>query len=220
MPTSAQLTAVVFDLDGLMFNTEALYQQVGGELLRRRGKQWTTELLDAMMGRPARIALQTMIDWHQLDATVEQLQSETDEVFDALLDEQLEPMPGLLELLDRLEQAKIGKAIATSSRRQFVSDVLGRFDLIDRFEFVLASEDVTDGKPHPEIYLTAAERFDLPPTAMMVLEDSQAGCRAAVDAGAFAVAVPAEHSRKHDFSGAALVAESLADPRIGAALGI
>jgi HAD superfamily hydrolase (TIGR01509 family) len=220
MSTLASLTAVVFDLDGLMFNTEALYQQVGSELLRRRGKQWSTELLDAMMGRPAKVALQVMIDWHQLDASVEQLQGETDEVFSTLLDAQLEPMPGLLDLLDRLEQAKIGKAIATSSRRQFVSDVLGRFDMQSRFKFVLASEDVSQGKPHPEIYLRAAERFGMTPAATMVLEDSQTGCRAAIEAGAFAVAVPAEHSRRHDFTGAALVADSLADPRIGAALGI
>ena len=66
--------AVLFDLDGLMFNTEELYQDVGAELLRRRGHAFTQELLDQMMGRPGRIALQCMIDRHGLDATVEQLQ--------------------------------------------------------------------------------------------------------------------------------------------------
>ena len=65
------LRAVVFDLDGLLFNTEELYQFVGGELLRRRGKVWNEELLNQIMGTPQRVALQRMIDYHSLDVTVE-----------------------------------------------------------------------------------------------------------------------------------------------------
>ena len=88
----------------------------------------------------------------------------------------------------------------------------------DRFAFVLTSADVTHGKPHPEIYQTAAQRLAVDPGAMLVLEDSQAGCKAAVAAGAVAVAVPGGHSRRHDFTGAVFVAETLADPRIEALL--
>jgi beta-phosphoglucomutase-like phosphatase (HAD superfamily) len=88
----------------------------------------------------------------------------------------------------------------------------------DRFAFVLTSADVTHGKPHPEIYQTAARRLAVDPGVMLVLEDSQAGCKAAVAAGAVAVAVPGGHSRRHDFSGARFIADSLADPRIKALL--
>jgi beta-phosphoglucomutase-like phosphatase (HAD superfamily) len=90
--------------------------------------------------------------------------------------------------------------------------------LRDRFGFVLTSADVTHGKPHPEIYESAAERLGVAPAEMLVLEDSENGCRAAVAAGAVVVAVPGSHSRRHDFTGARLVAESLADPRIAALL--
>jgi beta-phosphoglucomutase-like phosphatase (HAD superfamily) len=120
--------AVAFDLDGLMFNTEELYQDVGAELLRRRGCDFGPDLLDAMMGRPNRVALQIMIDWHRLDATVDILVRETAEIFPAILDARLSPMPGLIELLKALEQHDIPKAIATSSGRAFVDNVLGRFD--------------------------------------------------------------------------------------------
>ena len=68
-PTVAPLLAVTFDLDGLMFNSEELYHEVGATLLARRGKQITGELLDQMMGRQAHVALGVMIDWHKLDAT-------------------------------------------------------------------------------------------------------------------------------------------------------
>lgn len=217
---SSRPKAVVFDLDGLMFNTEELYQHVGGEVLRRRGKQFDAELLDAMMGRPGSVALQLMIDWHQLIETVEQLATESDEVFAGILGERLETMPGLLELLDALERAAVPKAIATSSRRAFVTDVLSRFDLEPRFSFILTAEDVVQGKPFPEIYQRAAARFGLDPRETLVLEDSENGCRAAAAAGAFTVAVPGGHSRRHNFDVASLVVDSLADPRIYAALGL
>jgi len=220
MPAPTSLRAVVFDLDGLMFNTEELYQIVGTEVLRRRGKVFDAELLNAMMGRPPRVALQLMIDAHLLDATVEQLAAENEEVFVELLDSRLAFMPGLEPLLEQLEAAAIPKAIATSSGPAFVANVLNRFDLRPRFAFVLTCDDIVEGKPHPEIYLTAAKRFGILPEQMLVLEDSQNGCRAAVAAGAFAVAVPAGHSHTHDFTGAQLVLDTLADPRLYEVLGL
>ncbi|HWB08755.1 MAG TPA: HAD family phosphatase [Pirellulales bacterium] len=206
--------AAVFDLDGLLFNTEELYQQVGSELLRRRGHEFGAELLHAMMGRPARVSLQMMIDYHALEDTVETLAEETAEIFPAILDERLAFMAGAPELLAALEEAGVPKAVATSSGRRFTRDVLGRFELEPRFEFLLTAEDVVEGKPHPEIYLKAAARFGVQPAKIVVFEDSQNGCRAAVAAGARAIAVPGGHSRSHDFTGAALVAETLADRRI------
>ncbi len=214
-----QLRAVVFDLDGLLFNTEELYQFVGGELLRRRGKAWNEELLNQIMGTPQRVALQRMIDYHALDATVEILAQETAEVFELILHERLRFMPGARELLDAIESSSIiPKAIATSSGRKFTENVLGKFHLQPRFQFILTGEDVTHGKPDPEIYLKAAENFGVAPAEMMVLEDSQNGCRAAVAAGAFAVAVPGGHSRTHEFPDAAFEADTLRDPRIYEAL--
>ncbi len=206
--------AVVFDMDGLMFNTEEVYTLVGTELMRRRGHEFPDGLKDAMMGLPPQAAFETMIRWHGLDDTWEELLPESDQIFVGLLDDHLAPMPGLWELLDALEAARIPKAIATSSGREMLDDVFSRFDLHDRLQFILASEDVTRGKPHPEVYLTAAARFGLAAHQMLVLEDSQNGCRAAAAAGAFTVAVPAEHSRGHDFSVASLVVESLSDPRL------
>ena len=212
--------AVVFDLDGLIFNTEDLYQYVGSVVLQRRGKNFDDELLDRMMGRQPKIALQIMIDYHDLDDIVEQLELESGEVFLEILDERLELMPGFADLLQSLEQATIPRAVATSSGREFTTNVLRRFNLQQRFEFVLTSEDVRQGKPEPEVYLTAAQRFGIDCSEMLVLEDSQIGCRAAVAAGAFAVAVPTGRSRSHDFAGASLIADTLADRKIYEALGL
>ena len=212
--------AVVFDMDGLMFNTEEIYTLVGAELMRRRGREFTEELKDAIMGLRPQPTFETMIGWYRLDDAWEEMADESNRIFVGLLDERLAPLPGLLELLDGLEKAGIPKAIGTSSGRDLLEEVFRRFDLRARFQFILTAEDITHGKPHPEIYLTAAERFGLSPQQILVLEDSQNGCRAAAAAGAFTVAVPGEHSRGHDFTAASLVVDSLEDRRLYEAMGV
>lgn len=217
---SVPLRAVVFDLDGLLFNTEELYIEVGDRLLRRRGHRISQPLLDQMMGRPSPVALQIMIDWHKLDATVPQLQAETAEIFEEILDGRLRPMPGVLELLAALEQNGIPRAVATSSTRRFAENVLGRYHLTGRFAFILTCEDIRQGKPHPEIYQLAARRLGISPAQMLVLEDSALGCQAAVASGACTVAVPGPHNPHHEYPGAFLVANSLLDERLWQLLGL
>ena len=214
------IRAVAFDLDGLMFNTEDVYWKAGVELMRRRGRKYDKALSDAVMGRPPQYCFETFIRWHSLDDTWEDLRDESEEIFIDLLDDGVSPMPGLLKLLDALETAGIPKAICTSSSRTVLTTVLAPFEMESRFQFTLTAADITQGKPHPEIYLKAAGRFGVPPAEMLVLEDSQAGCKSAAAAGSFAVAVPGDLSQDHDFSFASLVIESLEDGRLYEALGL
>jgi HAD superfamily hydrolase (TIGR01509 family) len=215
-----EIRAVSFDFDGLMFNTEDLYWEASCELLRRRGHEFTRELSDAMMGRLPKASFEAMIRWCSLDDTWQELEAESDELYIQLLDRSLAPMPGLTRLLDALETAGIPKAICTSSRRRFLAAVLSQFDMEHRFQFTLAAEDISHGKPHPEIYLTAAGRFGLAPSETLVFEDSQIGCESAAAAGTFVIAVPGDLSRGQDFSPAAMVVGSLQDPRVYEALGL
>jgi HAD superfamily hydrolase (TIGR01509 family) len=208
------IKAVVFDLDGLMFNTEDVFNLSGRELLKRRDCEMTPELLSEMMGRRPHDAFAAMIDRLGLTESIEELLAESQSIFFGLLDEHLQPMPGLFELLERIEAANIPKGVATSSPRDYLHDLLNRFSLKERFPVTLTAEDVTQGKPHPEIYLTAAQQIGVEPHEMLVLEDSEVGTRAAAAAGAFAVSVPHEHSSAHDFSSASYVAESLCDPYV------
>jgi HAD superfamily hydrolase (TIGR01509 family) len=214
------LAAVVFDLDGLIVNSEDMYEQADAEVLRRRGKQYDAELRAQMMGRPTAESLRRMIEWHALEDTIELLDAERSRLRDKLLETSLEPMPGLLELLDALESAGVPKAIATSGTRSYAANVLGRLDLHARFEFVLTAEDVLHGKPAPDVYQLAARKLGLLPAATMVLEDSENGCRAGIAAGAFTVAVPNRHTCEHDFCGVEFVANTLADPRIRRSLAL
>ncbi|QDT64994.1 HAD family hydrolase [Calycomorphotria hydatis] len=206
--------AVVFDLDGLMFNTEDIYELAGTELLKRRNLMFTEMLRRQMMGRRAEEAIRVMIDHHELDDSPADLQDEARQLFLGLLSDHLAPMPGLIDLLDHLKINNIPTAVATSSDRAYLEQVLTQFKLIERFEFLLTAEDVQSGKPHPEIYRTAALRLKIQPESMLVLEDSENGVRAAAAAGAIVIAVPSRHSAEHDFSNATHVVESLSSPMI------
>jgi HAD superfamily hydrolase (TIGR01509 family) len=208
------IKAVVFDFDGLMFNTEEIFNRSGQELLRRRSLEMTPDLLALMMGRRADEAFPLMIAALGLTETPAELRAEERVIFQDLLWTHVAPMPGLFELLTHLEQRAIPKGVATSSRRPYIESVLQKFELVERFDLLLTSEDVVEGKPHPEIYLTAASRLGVRPAEMLVLEDSENGTRSAAAAGAVAVSIPHEHSRHHDFSSATFVAERLDDPKI------
>jgi HAD superfamily hydrolase (TIGR01509 family) len=201
-------------MDGLMFNTEDLYNLAGERLLEPRGQKFTRELKLAMMGLPGKEAFAVMIDHCNLDDSVEQLQTETDQIFQTLLPEKIEMMPGLQTLLAAIDDAGLPRAVATSSHRNFADRALGHFDLQAGFQFVLTAEDVTNGKPDPEVYLTAGDKLGVAADSMLVLEDSVFGSRAAVAAGAFTVAIPTEFSRDQDYSHADAVVDRLDSPEV------
>ena len=214
LEVSSSIKAVAFDLDGLMFNTEAVFNRAGTELLRRRGKEPHPQLFQRMMGRRPVEGFAVMIELMSLTETFEDLLLESEQIFMALLDDHLAPMPGLYDLLELIEERGLPKAVATSSPRRYLHDLLQRFDLMDRFDTTLAAEDVSRGKPDPEIYLTAAARLGVSAPEMLVLEDSEAGTRAAAAAGAYIISVPHEFSSAHNFEAARYTAQSLADPVI------
>ena len=213
-----KLAAVAFDLDGTIVNSEDLYEQAGDEVLRRRGKRYDPVLREQIIGRPAVDSLRIMIDYHKLPDPLEHLMGECHELFERLMAESLAAMPGVYELLDHLDAARIPLAVATSGTRDYADHVLTRLKIKYRFQFVLTADDVRRGKPHPEIYRLAGRRFAVAPAEMMVLEDSANGCRAGAASGAFTVAVPNRHTRDHDFANVRFIADSLLDPRIREAL--
>ena len=206
------IKAVVFDLDGLMLNTEDVFDLAGQELLSRRGKTMTSAIRHRMIGRRPLEAFQALTELTGITEPVEDLMEETRQIFSGFAEKHLDCMPGLLDLLDLIDSRQLPKAVATSSPRQYMEKLLSQFALLERFQMTLTAEDVIHGKPHPEIYIRAAERLNVAASSMMVLEDSEAGTRAAAAAGAFVVAVPNQHTACGDFSMASMQVDSLGHP--------
>lgn len=212
--------AVVFDMDGILFDTEPIYFAAGDELLRRRGRAMTVELAQKMMGMPGPFAIEILRAEHGLEESAQDLLREELAIFVRLLDGNLRFMPGVLELLDGLAERGFPLAVATSTHRELTEKLIGSVGWRHRFQFLLTRDDVTRGKPHPDVYLLACDRLGHEPNDVVVIEDSLNGVRAAKAAGCQCVAVPHPLSRTLDFSIADLVADGLNDRRLHALVGL
>ena len=203
-------------MDGLLFDTEGLYWEVGDTVLQRRGFRYSKELQSRMMGRVGVAALQQMVDFHSLEDSPESLLVESDELFADKLAAGVPPISGVTEWIDHLRTQQIPFGLATSSRRKFVEILFQTISWKQDLAFILTGDDVQHGKPHPEMYLRAATQLGISPEQMLVLEDSENGCIAAVASGACTVAIPSVHTRGQNFDGAHLIAESISDSRLWA----
>ncbi len=203
------IRAVAFDLDGTMVNSEEIYDRVLGELLGRRGYKLDLELKRSMMGLKAQDAFAVLTSRFEFQETPEQLKTEVTELFGRFMPEMLKTMPGLESCFAQLDDRQLPRAVTTSSPKPLANLTLIMANIAAGFEFVLTGDDVENGKPHPEVYLKAAEKFGIEPAQMLVFEDSVTGSRSAAAAGALTIAIPGEHSEGMDFSHCWLVLESL-----------
>lgn len=220
MKSDRTIKAFIFDMDGLMFNTEQIYDDVTRQILAREGHEFTLEVKTAIMGRPGAEAIEILRSTYGLKASTAEIEKDIHQFFDENVERELETMPGLLELIARIEARSFPKAVATSSTKDAAIRNLSQFDLLDRFDPIMTSEDVTLGKPHPEIYLKTSEMMGVSPEEVVVFEDSFHGSKSGAASGALTIAVPTEHSISCDFSHADLVVNGLNDPTIYQFLGL
>ena len=205
---------MALDMDGLTLNTEDLYEEVGQELMARRGKSYRDNVRQQMMGLPAPQAYAVLIRAEGLTESWEELQKESDAIFETILPNRVQPMPGLLELLDELDQLGLPRCIATSSTASFAKLALGFAGVLPRIDFILTPDDVEHGKPAPDIYCLAASRMNAQPERMLVLEDSSIGTLAGVRSGAHVISVPSRHTQGGNFEGAKYIVPSLSHTAI------
>jgi beta-phosphoglucomutase-like phosphatase (HAD superfamily) len=201
---------VVFDLDGTMVDTEPVFERAVSELLRDRGLALTPALAHRMLGTPTRQAFEHLRDHFGLTEDLDSLCEESIDRLFALFD--VDPpqlLSGVRSLLDALHQRNIPRAIATSSHREHVDRVLAPHKVLHHFAFVMTCEDVSRGKPAPEIYEKTARRLGVSPEEMVVLEDSPNGMRAAKEAGARCIVIPHSRVPTHDLGLADAIVSSL-----------
>jgi HAD superfamily hydrolase (TIGR01509 family) len=190
MSLPRQPVAVVFDMDGLLFDTETLYQEAGVLAARDMALEMTPELFRSMVGLPWH-ATGAMLTKHfgpsfDVDAFAETWRGH----FSVIVETRLALKPGVLELLDKLDEHKLPRAIATSSSHETAQHHLAFHNLAGRFHHVVASGDYAAGKPAPDPYLMAADRLGVAPGLCLALEDSYNGVRSASAAGMMTIMVP------------------------------
>ena len=191
LPDLAVPRAVVFDMDGLLLNTEALARRALLEAGRAHGLRLTDRFCELLIGVPADQCRQLLFEHHGHDAPADALFDAASRLLTDQIDHGLMALkPGVIELLDWLDAAGLPRAVATSSARAKAMHHLERAGIAGRFGAILCRDDVARGKPHPDLYLAAAEALAIAPALCLALEDSYNGVRAAHAAGMPVVMVP------------------------------
>ncbi len=182
--------AVIFDLDGLLFDTESLYQEAIMTAADELGHDITPAIFRTMIGRPWAQTRAFLLDRYGNSFPVDELLATWHRHFDVIIETRLTVKPGVLELLEALDTLGLPRGIATSSSHKTVQHHLGAHDLAGRFHQIVASGDYAFGKPAPDPYLLAAKRLQVDPGLCLALEDSYNGVRSAAAAGMMTIMVP------------------------------
>ena len=182
--------AVVFDLDGLLLDTETLWQRSESELFRRHGQEFTHEDQLAVMGTGAEFSRRYYAERLGFPASeASNLIEEMHGYMLAELQREVLARPGAVQLVERL-RGQVALGVASNSARSLVDAALATAGLADCFQAIVTADDVARPKPAPDIYLLACARLGVPPADALALEDSAPGIAAAKAAGLTCIAVP------------------------------
>lgn len=192
-------TAIIFDLDGLMVDTEPLARRAWAQALAEHGQTLSDVVYRQMIGHRTLDSARILLAHCPLPATPESLAQRKTALFAAIRAQGVPAMPGLAELQAEIARRGLLWAVATSSPREHAEEILTQLGLLVSCPAIAAGDETAQGKPAPDLYLLAAARLSLTPDECLALEDSEPGCRAAFAAGMKTVAVPNRDTHGSDF---------------------
>ncbi|MDZ7719116.1 MAG: HAD family phosphatase [Balneolaceae bacterium] len=205
------ISTVIFDMDGVIIDSEPIYMQVEKQLFKEVGIELTHDEHAKYVGRSdlwhcVKEEYQLEIDPDEM--TIKEQNRYIDIISNSFDDD---PIEGVVELIDKLHSENIKLVLASSSEMRNIELVLNIFDLLDYFELRISGADLDTSKPHPEIFEKAAEMADTPPENCLVIEDSNNGVRAAKAANMKCVGYRNTNSGNQDLSPADFVIDNFED---------
>lgn len=188
---NTRITGAVFDMDGLMIDTEKLYLRYWKQAAADFGYDMQDEHVYAIRSLARKYSIPKLKSFFGQDFPTEDVRARRTELINAhIRDNGIELKKGLFELLDWLKAHGVKLAVATATPRERAEMYLKKINAMDYFDAVICGDMITNGKPDPDIYLTAARELGLPPEQCAAFEDSPNGIKAAHSAGCHAVMIP------------------------------
>lgn len=197
MPLPSQVSAVVFDCDGLLLDTETCWSRAEASLFADYGFEFGATEKDLLIGRTLQAACDNMAEYFGRPGIGAQLQAQLLPRVEAELSAQVAPMPGARELLEHLD-GKVPLGVATNSPRNMLIAALTSSGLLPFFDVSVAADEVVCPKPHPQLYLETFARLKASPRTGVAVEDSSTGVAAARAAGSFIITVPSQAGNRLD----------------------
>ncbi len=215
MSTLRSMRAIIFDLDGLMVDSEPLAEWAWNRVLGRYGQRLDSQTMLDILGLRVVDSARLICERFRLPISPQQAADERDRLFLDAVPTRLRPCPGLYPLLDELaDERGLPLGIATSGHRRYVTLALGTLAIESFFQAIATGDEVARGKPAPDVYLLAAARLGVPPARCLALEDAPLGVAAARAAGMVCVAVPNPRVVLRHFTEAHRILLSLEDVRV------
>lgn len=200
------IKAIIFDLDGLLVDTEDLWFETFSQVCNHYGVMLTEEHRERMTGR-GEMTRYLMDELGIVDSQT-LIQARISQVFSRLFDDYFKPMPGAIGTVKKLSPV-FPIAVATSAHTEYAGWIIGKLELGEEIKVIVGGDQVEVSKPAPDIFIETAKRLQTPPSSCLVFEDSTNGLKAAKDAGMFCIVVPNRRLTNSDFSKADLQLPSL-----------
>lgn len=206
-----EMPAVIFDMDGVIIDSEPLYFRVEQELFQSLGIDISQEFHSNLVGLSMRRIWQMIKQQNNLPQSIAELMEIHHRLMIDLIRNSpgLETMPGLLPLLEDLQENQIKCAIASSSSRELIGEILSRLDIIRYFQVIVGGDEMAESKPDPTIFLSAARQLGKKPDQCLVIEDSRNGLLAAHSAGMCCVGLKNPNSGSQNLQEADLIITGL-----------
>ena len=183
------IEGVIFDLDGVLLDSEHVWDEIREQLARERGGRWHERAQREMMGMSSLEWSRYMHDEIGVPDPPEEISAEVVRRLEAVYRDHLPTVPGAREAVERMAE-RWPLALASSSNRELIVLALALLGVADRFQAIVSSEEVARGKPAPDVYLEAARRLAVSPDRAAAVEDSHNGIRSAKAAGMRVIAIP------------------------------
>jgi len=188
---SRRLRAVVFDLDGVLWDGEPLYHEAFNVVLAPYGHTVTPEDYSSIIGHSVEAAWEWVLTRFKITESPGRFYHAYNEAVLKLLAQPVEPLPGVRELIGELRRRGVPVGLASASLRQWVDATIHGLGLEDAFDTTVSASEVEHAKPAPDLYLKAARQLGVPASECLAVEDTGAGIASAKAAGMFAVQVRA-----------------------------
>ncbi len=202
------IKALIFEMDGLMIDSERLYFQAEEDMSKKFGVQLREKTLWKMMGTKPIEGLAIFVKDLQLPISAQEALDMRNKVMRKKLQTELEPMPGLFHILETFSN-RFKLAVCTGAQEEFLNIVVDSLKIRNKFDVLQSSDGIAKGKPEPEIYLKTCKKLRVNPQDCFVLEDSANGVTAGKKAGCTVIAIPSEYTQSQDFTSADFVASDL-----------
>jgi beta-phosphoglucomutase family hydrolase len=203
------MKAVIFDLDGVIAETEHIHIQAEKQAMLKYGVKISEDELHQYTGTTAKQMFTELIRKYKLNTTFDKIFKEKEKILFKLLEKDVQPTKGVIELLCELKQMKLKLGIASSSHKRLINYILRRLEIRHLFDSVIGAEDITHSKPNPEIFLMCAKTLNANPVECLVVEDAKLGVEAAKTAEMKCLGYRNPSSGKQDLSKADLITDDL-----------